>query len=256
MFGKVNFSAKLPITFAKSDADLPHARIFGMDYQPGNGGLPEHWVAEEKKVSFPADYSEGVRFGYKWFDSEGKQPLFPFGFGLSYTRYTYGALAADSALGSATFKVTNSGQCAGTEIAEVYVQLPPSSGEHFRRLAGWQRVTLEPGESKSVTVPLERLAWASFNESKDAWGVASGPICNLGRRLVAGSAAACGGDGALKHWYDRASRFEGSSLTPATYSASTQTHTQSRSTAGRGGPGVIVVDRRLCFWPSAGFLRG
>ena len=165
LFGTVNFSAKLPITFAKSDADLPHARIFGMDYQAGNGGLPEHWVSEDKKVSFPADYTEGVRFGYKWFDSEGKQPLFPFGFGLSYTSYTYGALAVDGTLGSATFKLTNSGKCAGTEIAEVYVQLPSSSGERFRRLAGWQRVTLEPGQSKVVTVPIEHLAWASFNES-------------------------------------------------------------------------------------------
>ncbi len=169
LFGTVNFSAKLPITFAKSDADLPHARIFGMDYQAENGGLPEHWVSENKKASFPADYSEGVRFGYKWFDSEGKQPLFPFGFGLSYTRYSYGALAVDSALGSATFTVTNSGKCAGTEVAEIYVQLPTASGEHFRRLAGWQRVALEPGESKTVTVPLERLAWASYNESKDGW---------------------------------------------------------------------------------------
>ena len=84
---------------------------------------------------------------------------------MSYTSYTYGALAVDGTLGSATFKLTNSGKCAGTEIAEVYVQLPSSSGERFRRLAGWQRVTLEPGQSKVVTVPIEHLAWASFNES-------------------------------------------------------------------------------------------
>ena len=169
LFGTVNFSAKLPVTFARSDADLPHARIFGMTYQTGNGGLPEHWVAESKKTSFPADYTEGVRFGYKWFDSEGKEPLFPFGFGLSYTSYTYSGLAVDAGLGSATFKVTNSGKCAGTEIAEVYMQLPSGSGEKFRRLAGWQRVPLGPGESKVVTVPIERLAWASFNEGKDGW---------------------------------------------------------------------------------------
>jgi beta-glucosidase len=169
LFGTVNPSAKLPITFAKSEMDLPHSRIFGMTYQTTNGGLPEHWVSEEKKASFPADYSEGARFGYKWFDSENKQPLFPFGFGLSYTHYEYSGLHLDAALKTASFTVTNTGKRSGTEIAEAYVELPGTSGEHFRRLAGWQRVTLNPGERKTITVPIERLALASFNEAKDAW---------------------------------------------------------------------------------------
>ena len=169
LFGTVNPSAKLPITFAKTEADLPHDRIFGLTYAAKNGGLPEHWVNEEKKQTFPADYKEGVRFGYKWFDSENKQPLFPFGYGLSYTTYTYSDLAVSAADHSVTFTVTNSGKRLGAEIGEVYVQLPSASGEHFRRLAGWQRVTLEPGEQKQVTVPIEPLSYASFNEKQDAW---------------------------------------------------------------------------------------
>lgn len=169
LFGTVNPSAKLPITFAKSDADLPHDKIFGLTYAAKNGGLPEHWVNEEKKNTFPANYTEGVRFGYKWFDSENKQPLFPFGFGLSYTTYTYSGLLVNAAARSVTFTVTNIGKRAGTETGEVYVQLPAGSGEHFRRLAGWQRVALAPGEQKQVTVAMEPLSYASFNEGKDAW---------------------------------------------------------------------------------------
>ena len=170
LFGTVNPSAKLPITFAKSEADLPHARIFGMSYNtPKNGGLPEHWVSEEKKTSFPADYSEGVRFGYKWFESEGKEPLFPFGFGLSYTTYQYSGLHVDGAAKTATLTVQNTGQRAGTEIAEVYVQLPKGAGEHFMRLAGWQRVELTPGQSKTVTISMEPLALASWNDGKESW---------------------------------------------------------------------------------------
>ncbi len=169
LFGTVNFSGKLPITFAKTEADLPHARVFGMSYTTGNGGLPEHWVSEDKKETFPADLNEGVRFGYKWYQSERKQPLFPFGFGLSYTSYQYSGLHVDSSAKTATVTVQNVGKRAGTEVAEVYVQLPKSSGESFRRLAGWQRVTLGPGERKSVTIPMESLALASWNEGTESW---------------------------------------------------------------------------------------
>ena len=170
LFGTVNPSAKLPITFAKSEDQLPHDRIFGMTYNtPTNGGLPEHWVAEEKKATFPADYTEGTRFGYKWFESEGKQPLFPFGFGLSYTTYRYSGLHVDSPAKTATLTVENTGQRAGTEIAQIYVQLPSSAGEHFKRLAGWQRVELAPGQSKTVTIPMEPLALASWDETKESW---------------------------------------------------------------------------------------
>lgn len=170
LFGSVDPSGKLPITFPRSEKDLPHPRIFGMTYKtPANGGLPEHWVSEEKTASFPADYTEGVRFGYKWFESEQKQPLFPFGFGLSYTHFTYDDLQIDSDKKQVHFRVRNDGQRSGTEVAQAYVQLPPSSGEKFMRLAGWGRVTLAPGASHQVTVQLEPLALASWNEPAEKW---------------------------------------------------------------------------------------
>jgi beta-glucosidase len=175
LFGNVVPSAKLPISFAKSADDLPHQRIFGMTQSNVPGESSGHWVSDDqKRQSFVADYTEGVRFGYKWFDSEGRQPLFPFGYGLSYTQFKYGALQVDPTDKTATFTIENTGALDGTEIAEIYVQLPKSSGEHFRRLAAWQRVALNAGRQKTVTVPLEPLAMATFDEKKDAWTWASG----------------------------------------------------------------------------------
>ena len=169
LFGSVNPSGKLPMTFTHSEADLPHAGVFGVKPEEGEAGLPAHWSKERRKTSFPADYNEGVRFGYKWFDSEGKQPLFPFGYGLSYTTFRYSGLKVDAHAHTATFTLENTGSRAGTEVAEAYVQLPSSVGENFRRLAGWQRVELAPGEHKTVTVALEPLAFASFDEAADHW---------------------------------------------------------------------------------------
>jgi beta-glucosidase len=175
LFGNVVPSGKLPISFAKSADDLPHQRIFGMAQGSVPGASSGHWVSDDqKRQSFVADYTEGVRFGYKWFDSEGKQPLFPFGYGLSYTQFKYGALHVDPTDKTVTFTIENTGALNATEIAEIYVQLPKSSGEHFRRLAAWQRVALNAGQQKIVAVPLEPLAMATFDEKKAAWTWASG----------------------------------------------------------------------------------
>jgi beta-glucosidase len=175
IFGDVAPSAKLPITFAKSECDLPHEHIFGMTPDSANGNAFGYWAAsDQKRPGFVADYNEGARFGYKWFDSEGKQPLFPFGYGLSYTKFRYSDLHVDSAAKTVTFTIENTGALNGAEIAEIYVGLPKASGEHFRRLAGWQRVEMNSGEQKVVTVPLEPLAIATFDGKKDAWAWASG----------------------------------------------------------------------------------
>jgi beta-glucosidase len=174
IFGSVVPSGKLPVTFAKSAEDLPHQCVFGIACTQALSS-PPHWVSDDaKRQSFAADYDEGVRFGYKWFDSEGKQPLFPFGFGLSYTKFKYSELQVDRAAKTVTFAIENAGGMAGTEIAEIYVELPKASKEHFRRLAAWQRVALNSGERKTITVALEPLAMATFNEQKDAWTWTSG----------------------------------------------------------------------------------
>ena len=170
LFGTVTPSAKLPISFAKSELDLPHQELFDVVPRTPRDESDSKWVEDKRKrESFPANYTEGARVGYKWFDSEGKQPLFPFGFGLSYTTFRYSDLHVDAAKRTATFTIANTGARGGVEIAQVYVALPPKSAEHFRRLAGWQRVTLKAGEQKTVTVSMEPLTLAVFDEKKDAW---------------------------------------------------------------------------------------
>jgi beta-glucosidase len=175
IFGDVVPSGKLPITFTRSESDLPHERIFGTTPSSANGDSPKFWAADnETRQSLVADYTEGVRFGYKWFDSEGKQPLFPFGYGLSYTKFRYTNLHVEPTTKIATFTIENVGARNGAEIAQVYVGLPKANGERFRRLAGWQRVEVPAGQQKVVTVALEPLAMATFDMKKDAWVWASG----------------------------------------------------------------------------------
>jgi beta-glucosidase len=121
---------------------------------------------------FDIDYTEGLKVGYKWFDAEAKEPLFPFGFGLSYTTYSYSGLKAG--IDSVTFTVRNTGKRAGAEIAQVYVGLPAEAKEPPKRLAGWEKVRLAPGEARTVTVKLESKFLSIFNEQKDDWELLPG----------------------------------------------------------------------------------
>ncbi len=163
LFGDVNPSAKLPATFPKSDADLPHPKVPGMDLLPGGRG---------RMPDFDIDYSnEGVKVGYKWFEAENKEPLFWFGHGLSYTTFAYSGLRAG--MESVTFTVRNTGKRAGAEIAQVYAALPAAAHEP-RRLVGWEKIPLGPGESKTVTVKLEPKFLSIFNEQKDGWELLPG----------------------------------------------------------------------------------
>jgi beta-glucosidase len=175
LFGEVNPSGRLPITFPKDDAQLPHPTVPGLSAETEPGGLPEN-AYHHKPVPFNVDYNvEGARVGYKWFESENRTPLFPFGFGLSYTTYTFSNLSVDASQHAATFTVTNAGSHAGTEVAEVYAVLPPSTGENnFRRLVGWVRVKLSPGQSKTVTVSMNQLTLSIFNVSRKAFEMAPG----------------------------------------------------------------------------------
>src|ERR1017187_6684613 len=114
LFGDVNPSGKLPVTFARSDADLPHLKVPGIDLlrQPRAGG-----EGGDRMPNFDIDYTEGLKVGYKWFDAEGKEPLFAFGHGLSYTTFAYSGLKA--AIDSVSFTVKNTGKRPGVEIVEV-----------------------------------------------------------------------------------------------------------------------------------------
>jgi beta-glucosidase len=103
-----------------------------------------------------------------------KQPLFPFGYGLSYTTFAYSGLTVDNAQRTVHFTVRNTGKQEGTEIAQVYAALPSTANENYKRLVAWQRVKLAPGESKDVTLPLNPLYLSVFDTDKNAWQLLPG----------------------------------------------------------------------------------
>ncbi|MGB6868010.1 MAG: glycoside hydrolase family 3 C-terminal domain-containing protein [Acidobacteriaceae bacterium] len=189
LFGEVDPSARLAITFPKSDDQLPHPEVPGMNLlKPVSGGMPEaHHHHMGELPPFDADYNvEGVRVGYKWFESKDLKPLFPFGFGLSYTSYSFSGLHVDAGTHTVTLTVRNTGQRAGAEVAQVYAVLPASTGESsFKRLIGWDRVQLAPGDSKTVTVTIDPLYLSIFNVEKNSFELTPGDY-----RIFAGSSSA------------------------------------------------------------------
>jgi beta-glucosidase len=170
LFGSVNPSGKLAVTFAKNDAQLPHPTVPGLEANVKTTGDDKHHAVRP----FDLKYTAGAAVGYKWFEATHKQPLFPFGFGLSYTTFAYSGLTVDDATRTVRFSVKNTGQREGTEIAELYVALPSAANEHFKRLAGWQRVKLSLGESKTVILTLNPLYLSIFDTAKDAWQLLPG----------------------------------------------------------------------------------
>ncbi|MDR3745689.1 MAG: glycoside hydrolase family 3 C-terminal domain-containing protein [Acidobacteriaceae bacterium] len=174
LFGRVNPSGKLPVTFAATELDLPHPHVTGLTERIGNNGA-DAAAARDQPRNFPVDYNvEGMAVGYRWFQQKSLKPLFPFGFGLSYTRFDYSNLKVDSDAKSVSFELRNAGAQAGDEIAEVYVTLPASAGEPFRKLAGWRRVSLAAGASQTVEVPLNPLYLSIYSTSRSAWTRPSG----------------------------------------------------------------------------------
>jgi len=173
LVGDVNPSGKLAISFPKSEQDLPHPVIPPLSFR--NRGQGSHAVNTGTTASnYSVTYSEGPEVGYKWFEVQHKQPLFAFGFGLSYTTYAYSGLEVDSAEKTVHFTITNTGSRAGTEIAEVYASLPQGSNEPWQRLVGWKRVQLSPAESRTVSVTVDTRPLQTFNETSESWSLAPG----------------------------------------------------------------------------------
>jgi beta-glucosidase len=174
LFGRVNPSGKLPVTFAATENDLPHPHVTGLTERTGNNGA-DAGGARERVRHFPVDYNvEGMAVGYRWFQEKSLKPLFPFGFGLSYTHFDYVKLKVDADAKSVSFQLSNTGAQAGDEIAEVYVTLPNAAGEPFRKLAGWKRVSLAAGASQTVEIALDPLYLSIYSTEKNAWGRPAG----------------------------------------------------------------------------------
>lgn len=176
LIGKVNPSAKLAMTFPLSESELPRPTIPPLPASLKGAGMAAVMGKSHALPNYSVHYFEGAKVGYKWYQAEHKPVLFPFGFGLSYTTYSYSHLtvANDGNHPTATFTVTNTGHRAGTEIAEVYASLPGTSGEHYNRLVGWQRVKLQPGQSKSVSVTVSPRMLSIYNTQKSDWNLLPG----------------------------------------------------------------------------------
>jgi beta-glucosidase len=177
--GDVNPSGKLPLTFTSSEADLPHPNRpeIPSTSQAQAGDVADNGAPSSNAsahTGYAVHYDEGGAVGYKWFEEQHKKPLFAFGFGLSYTTYAYSGLNVDSGAKTARFTVKNTGKRPGTEIAEVYARLPKGTDEPYRRLVGWTRVALAPGESKAVSVAIDDRVLKTFDEDKNAWTMTPG----------------------------------------------------------------------------------
>ena len=156
LFGDVNPSGKLSCTFPKRLEDSPaHA----LGNYPGKDGTVR--------------YEEGLLVGYRWFDAKKIEPLFPFGFGLSYTRFEYSDLRlTPSGNGTVTaeFTVSNVGPRDGAEVAQLYVQeVKPRLARPLKELKGFSKIYLKAGEKKSVTIPLDQRSFAFYDLEKKSW---------------------------------------------------------------------------------------
>jgi beta-glucosidase len=170
LFGDYNPSGKLPITFPKSLADVP---AHTPEQYPGVGP-PKQTVAR---------YSEGVLVGYRWYDAQNIEPLYPFGYGLSYTTFDYRNLNLSAKSLSAAapgltvdFDIANMGKRAGAEVAQVYVGFPspPNVPQPPRQLKGFARVNVDPGQTAHARVTLDARAFSYWDATTHGWKVAPG----------------------------------------------------------------------------------
>jgi beta-glucosidase len=163
LFGDANPSGKLPITLPATDTQGPT-------------NTPERYPGVSGKVY----YDEGLLVGYRWYDATGEVPLYPFGFGLSYTSFALDGLElSDDAVEPGqslrvAVRVENTGERGGAEVVQVYVAYPPEAGEPPRQLRAFQRVELAPGESRRIEMELGERALAIWDATAGDWRVAAG----------------------------------------------------------------------------------
>jgi beta-glucosidase len=163
LFGQTDPGGHLPVTFPASLSQVPASTTAQF---PGNGS--------------EVLYSEGIDIGYRWYDSRNITPMFPFGFGLSYTKFAYSGLSLSRTVVNGTqdvrvsATVTNVGKVAGSDVAQLYLGDPAATGEPPRQLEGYQRVTLNPGRSARVsfTITPQDMSW--WSDTANGWTQTAG----------------------------------------------------------------------------------
>jgi beta-glucosidase len=161
LFGDVDPGGRLPQTFPPSDSAVPASTT---EQWPGSGGGQD------------ALFSEGIQVGYRWYDAHRVTPLFPFGYGLSYTSFEYSRLRIGHAGGrvDVSFTVRNVGRRAGSDVPQLYVDDPAAAGEPPKQLQGYRRVFLGAGRSTRVTITLTRRSFSTWDSPSQSWHAAPG----------------------------------------------------------------------------------
>ncbi len=161
LFGEVAPSGRLPVSFPRDESQLPRPRLDGLD-------LPD-------RQAFDVDYKEGAAVGYKWYDRQGLTPLFPFGYGLTYGDFSYAGLKAAVTKNriTASFDVRNTGRRTAKAVPQIYVGPKAGGWEAPRRLAGWRKIELKPGQTRHMVVTIEPRLLATFDPAK-GWSIAAG----------------------------------------------------------------------------------
>jgi beta-glucosidase len=160
LFGDANPSGKLVMTFPVNERQGPATKP---DEYPGDGKI--------------VNFDEGLFVGYRWYDAKNQTPLFPFGHGLSYTTFRYSDLKLERGPDGQTTvraKITNNGAREGAEVVQLYVGHPAAAGEPPKQLKGFEKVRLKPGESKTVSMALNRSTLSVWDESAHGWKIVPG----------------------------------------------------------------------------------
>ena len=160
LYGDANPSGRLIMTFPANE-------------QQGPATKPDEYPGDGKIVNF----TENLLVGYRWYDAKNQTPLFPFGYGLSYTTFKYSDLKIEHGADgrqTVSVKVTNSGKREGAEVVEVYVGDPAAAGEPPKQLKGFEKLFLKPGESKIATMALNRDSLSVWDEATHGWKLLPG----------------------------------------------------------------------------------
>jgi beta-glucosidase len=169
--GAVNPSGRLPVTFPAALDQLPNPVLPGSDAQPADAQARAVYGVMAGTKPFDVTFPEGSDVGYRWYDRTKAAPLYPFGFGLSYTTFRYSNLKAVGGAGLAVrFTVTNTGNRAGADVPQVYIRRPGKA----KRLIGWARPDLKPGERREVTITADPRVVGDFDAKSRRWVMPAG----------------------------------------------------------------------------------
>jgi beta-glucosidase len=161
LFGDVDPSGRLPVTFPASETQNPTV------------SPPDQTTGPDNVVEF----SEGLEVGYRYYDANGKKPLYPFGFGLSYTSFKLSGLKVKpdgSGAQKVSVRVENTGRRAGTQVVQAYVGFPSGAGEPPRQLKAFAKVSLKSGQEKTVKMRLDPSSFEIFDEGTGSWTTPTG----------------------------------------------------------------------------------